>query len=51
MSLLLPPIQPEEGVAAEVEDFERLEGLLSEEAAQLLRVVCLHRRLTFAFLL
>ena len=30
MSLLLPPIQPEEGAAAEVEDFERLEELVSE---------------------
>ena len=27
MSLLLPPIQPEEGAAAEVEDFERQEEL------------------------
>merc|ERR1712174_101836 len=27
MSLLLPPFQPEEGVAAEVEDFERMEGI------------------------
>merc|ERR1712183_1248681 len=27
MSLLLPPIQPEEAAAAEVEDFERMEGI------------------------